>query len=183
MNKRRTIIVSVISAAMVAGGVSLGLAVTRAGASPASPVASVRAQPVTSTIPLAAPGEVLAPPPANASPAMTAQAAMVKALNAPSGTAIPSNVTVYLGLYTLPIGDASVCQQPNENCSGDTIVGNTVYTDYQVLAYGYEYSECGGSLADGCVAWEFVDANTGADLGGIRPRPTAPSAPAPAPSP
>ncbi len=173
MNKRRTIIVSVISAAMAAGAVSLALVVTQAGASPASPVPPVQAQPVTSTITFPLSGEVLAPPPANASPAMTAQAAAVKALNAPSGTAIPSNVTVYLGLYTLPIGDSSVCQQPGENCSADTIVGNTVYTYYQVLAYGYEYSVCGGSLADGCAAWEFVDANTGADLGGIRPRGTA----------
>src|SRR5215472_3397863 len=103
MNKRRNIIVSVISAAMVAGGVSLGLAVTQAGASPASLVAPVQAQPVTSTITFDLSGEVLAPPPANASPAMTAQAAAVKALNAPSDTAIPSNVTVYIGLYTLPI--------------------------------------------------------------------------------
>ena len=46
----------------------------------------------------------------------------------------------------------------------------------QVLAYGYEWSTCGGSLTDGCAAWEFVNANTRADLGGIAPRPIAHSA-------
>lgn len=157
---------------LTAGGISIYTAA--AGASP-------RSQSVSSTITFDFPGEVLAPPPPGAAPALTAEAAIVQAMNVPAGPPIPSDVSVQFGLYTLPAGPAAQCEADN-SCGTDTIVGDTAYEDHQILAYGYEWSVCGGSLTDGCAEWEFVNANTGTDLGGIRPRPTAPTSPSTIPS-
>lgn len=174
-NRKKAIISVSVAAAIAVGGGVLALAAT-AGAQ-----ASGRVQAVSSTITFDLPGETLAPPPADASPALTADAALVKALNLPDGTAIPANTTVLLGLYTLPVGPADSC---GSGCQGDTVVNGTAYQYYNVLAYGFEQSRCpDGSLADGCQYWEFVDANTGEDLGGIVPRfPASTASPSPSPT-
>jgi len=112
-------------------------------------------------------GATFAPPPANAAPALTAQQAWAQFIQQASGssnTAIPSTVTVQLGLFTLPIG-------PNcgATCSGDPVQNGIAYTALNQLAYGY--SSPGGSCVRGnsanpgpdvkCTDWVFVDADTG----------------------
>jgi hypothetical protein len=169
--KRRSIIISSAAAlGLAAAGLSVAVAVSQATAS--------RVQTVSAPISLdpAVPGDVFAPPPANASPALTAQQAVTKAYGVPSDTAIPSKVSVQLGLYTLPVGPAADC----DGCSGDTVVNGIAYSQYQTLAYGLERSGCSdGSLTTACAIWDFIDANTGENLGGVGPTLAPSSAPSP----
>jgi hypothetical protein len=53
-----------------------------------------------------------------------------------SGTTIPSNVTVQLGLLTLPAGPA------NADTSGLVTSNGTAYTALNELAYGYSWHSC-----------------------------------------
>ena len=127
------------------------------------------AQLVTSVIVLLPhfPGETFAPPPASATPALTAHQAAVRAEGLPPGKAIPSYVTVQLGLYTLPVGPVASC---GSGCKGDTIVNGTAYSSYRVLAYGFSRSECaGGPARPSCTQWDFVNANTGKYIAGLTP--------------
>ena len=165
MRRRNKFIVSAAAAVgLTAAGLSFAAAET--GQASRGPVVGS----VIALNPKGVPGEIFAPPLADVSPALTAQQAVTKAFGVPSDTAIPSSVSVQLGLYTLPIGDASVCQEPNENCSGDTIVNGTAYSAYRELVYGLARSECpDGSLTPDCAQWDFIDANTGAYIGGVGP--------------
>ncbi|MGN6795790.1 MAG: hypothetical protein ACTHJW_25635 [Streptosporangiaceae bacterium] len=112
-------------------------------------------------------GATFAPPPANAAPALTAQQAWAQFIQQASGssnTAIPSTVTVHLGLFTLPIGPDC-----GATCSGDPVQNGIAYRSLNQLAYGY--SSPGGTCVRGnsatqlpdvpCTDWVFVDANTG----------------------
>jgi hypothetical protein len=104
-------------------------------------------------------GETFAPPAASAAPAMTAQqawAAYTQVNTSYSTPAIPSEVTVQLGLFTLPLGPSG----PN---------GTEAYTAHDELAYGFSWHSCPVSRnpnektfpANPCVEWNFLDANTG----------------------
>ena len=138
-------------------------------ASPSS--AGYGAQPVPSVITLEPhfPGEVFAPPPANAAPALTAHQAAVRGEDLPPGAAIPPGVSVQLGLFTLPVGPKSSCRN---DCHGDTIFEGIAYSSYQVLVYGFARSECpDGALHAHCTQWDFIDANTGKYIAGITPGP------------
>jgi hypothetical protein len=112
-------------------------------------------------------GATFAPPPVNAAPALTAQQAWAQFIQQASGssnTAIPSTVTVQLGLFTLPIGPDC-----GTTCSGDPVQNGIAYTALNQLAYGY--SSPGDTCVRGnsanplpdvkCTDWLFVDANTG----------------------
>src|SRR6266699_3435775 len=107
----------IISAAAALGFAAAGLSVAVVESGQANHLGRVHA--VASAIVLEPFGETLAPPPANASPALTAHQAAVKGEGLPSDAAIPPYVSVQLGLFTLPVGNASVCNAPHENCSGD----------------------------------------------------------------
>ena len=154
-------------------GAAAGIGLTAAGLSAAAVATSDTAtwgRPVASVIHL--PGAVFAPPPADAAPALTARQAVRKAYHLPPGKPIRAGAKVWLGLWTLPVGPASVCNEPSANCSSLTIKDGIAYTWRNKLVYGVESSACpGGSLtpARTCAAWDFIDANTGRDLGGIRP--------------
>jgi hypothetical protein len=112
-------------------------------------------------------GATFAPPPASAPPVLTAQQAWAQFIQQASGssnTAIPSTVTVQLGLFTLPIGPDC-----GATCSGDPVQNGIAYRSLNQLAYGY--SSPGGTCVRGnsatplpnvpCTDWVFVDANTG----------------------
>jgi hypothetical protein len=103
--------------------------------------------------------ETFGPAPASARPALTARQAwaMYTKVNTSYKTsAIPSNITVYLGLLTLPTG-------PN---------GSGPYTAHNELAYGYSWHSCPVSRnprvkrlpANPCREWNFLDANTGRQI-------------------
>jgi hypothetical protein len=166
MRQRRIyVIVGALGAAALAGGLSAALAGSNhAGAT--------RATPVSATITVS-PGlnETFAPPPADAAPAMTAEQAWANwETNAgATNTSIPSNTTVQLGLFTLPVGPD--CGFECEN--GNIVQGGMVYSALNQLAYGYSSSICpaGSSLpATQCTEWIFLDANTGEMINGVLPQ-------------
>ena len=165
MIRRRTII---ITGAVVPGLAAAGIALAAAVAFRTSGTSG--AQPVTSVIILEPhlPGEVFAPPPTNASPALTALQAAVRGEGLRPGAAIPPFVSVRLGLFTLPVGPASSC---GNDCHGDTFMHGVAYSSYRVLVYGFARSDCpDGSLRAHCTQWDFIDANTGKYIAGIVPR-------------
>ena len=107
-------------------------------------------------------GETFAPPPANAAPAMTAAeawAAYTQVDTSYSSSAIPSNVSVVLGLLTLPTGPTG----PN---------GTEGYTANNELVYGFSWHNCPASRnpnaptlpSNPCVEWNFLDASTGKQI-------------------
>lgn len=113
-------------------------------------------------------GTTFAPPPANATPSLTAQQAWAQFIQSSSvgsgSTAIPSTVTAQLGLFTLPIGpDCGI------TCNGDPVQNGIAYRSLNQLAYGYSWSggTCAGdnpadpAPAVPCTEWIFIDANTG----------------------
>ncbi len=107
-------------------------------------------------------GEVFAPAPADASPAMTAQqawAAYTRVDTSYTTSTIPSNVTVEIGLLTLPLGPSG----PN---------GTEAYTANNELVYGFNWHNCPVSRnpkeqtlpANPCIEWNFLDASTGKQI-------------------
>jgi hypothetical protein len=134
------------------------IALLAAGCSRPATAHSVEA--VTSTITIAPDiGEVLAPAPASAKPALTAQQAWAEQthhhVNYRKAT-IPSNITVHLGLLTLPIGPSG----PG---------GAETYTAHNQLVYGFSWHSCPVSMnpkvrklpRNPCIQWDFLNANTG----------------------
>jgi hypothetical protein len=113
-------------------------------------------------------GATFAPPPADASPPLTAQQAWAQFIQSSTsgsgGTAIPSTVTAQLGLFTLAIG-----RDCGATCSGDPVQNGIAYRSLNQLAYGYSSpgGTCGGTSsfdpapAIPCTDWLFIDANTG----------------------
>jgi hypothetical protein len=73
-------------------------------------------------------------------------------------TIIPTRVKVHIGLLTLPVGRSHK--------------GTMLYTAKNELAYGYSVHSCPKSRnpkvrslpANPCVAWTFLDANTGRQI-------------------
>ena len=161
--RRRYIAAGAVAASLVvAGGVAAVLTVSSA------PSTIGGAAPVQSVIILVPnnPGEVFAPPPADAAPAMTAQ----EAVDAYTGkhVSIPDYVTVQLGLLTLP--DGPDC---GRECEYHNIVqGNMVYSVLNKLVYGFSRRVCpvGSDRPDWkCTQWDFIDANTGKYIAGLSP--------------
>ena len=97
------------------------------------------------------------PAPVGARPALTAQGAWArytKVNTSYTTAAIPRNVSVRLGLLTLPIGPAG----PG---------GREAYLAHNELVYGYSWHSCPYSTTAAppppspCIEWNFLDANTG----------------------
>jgi len=115
---------------------------------------------VTSTITIAPDiGEILAPAPSSAKPALTAQQAWAEYTSHHADyrkATIPSDVTARLGLLTLPIGPTG----PG---------GSETYTARNRLVYGFSWHSCPVSMnprvrklpRNPCVQWNFLDASTG----------------------
>lgn len=162
MRRRRYIFAGVAVAVAVAGGVFVACAAFR----PATTFGNTGVAAVTSTIVLEPHlrGEVFAPPPADASPALTAQQAIDKWAGKP--VKIPPGVTVRLGLLTLPVGPDC-----GPECEHNNIVRHGwVYSWLNKLVYGVSRWECpAGShkRAWECTDWDFLDANTGKMIAGI----------------
>ena len=170
----------IITGTVILGLAAAGISLAAAGAFHSS--ADFGAQPVTSVIILEPhlPGEVFAPPPANASPALTAHQAAVRGEGLRPGAAIPPGVSVQLGLFSLPVGPASGCRN---DCHGDTFVHGIAYSSYQVLVYGFSRSECPHHPRRAhCTQWDFINADTGRYIGGIIPHLSEPLSPRPSPS-
>ena len=113
-------------------------------------------------------GEIFAPPPSDAAPRLTAQQA-IDTYAHKTHFKLPGNVTVQLGLFTLPIGDASDC---GGGCSHATIANGIAYTWLNKLVYGLRAWECPAKStkpAWQCTEWDFLDANTGEMIAGIGP--------------
>ncbi len=107
-------------------------------------------------------GEKFTPPSARAAPALTPQEAWGKFMRRISNTKpprIPANVSVQLGLLTLPIGPIGRH-------------GTEKYAAHNELVYGYSWHSCPVSmnpnhpklLANPCIEWNFIDANTGRQI-------------------
>lgn len=175
------IVVCLVAAGIISWVLAAGVPGNSAGAS-AAPAAAF--SPVASTITLVGgnPPQSFAPPPEDATPAMTPQQAadayVVALGHAP--VAIPSDVSVYLGSLTIPVGPD--CGADCEN--GNTVSNGIAYSALNELAYGYEVSTCpqGSSLPeDQCTKWMFLDADTGNLI--IEIDPALPTGPDPSPSP
>jgi len=118
---------------------------------------------VTATITIdPANGEIFAPAPADAEPALTAQQAWAKYTQVDRGyrsPAIPPGVTAHLGLLTLPIGPSG----PG---------GSEAYTARNELVYGYSWHSCPVSRnprvkklpRNPCIEWNFLNASTGQQI-------------------
>ena len=143
----------------------------RVGQRAASRARAVTASAVQTTITINPDnGETFAPPPVKASPPLTEQQAWAQFIqhstDGAGGTAIPSDVTAQLGLFTLPVVPSSEC---DNDCSNLIIQNGMAYTALNQLAYGYSWpgGKCGGSNPVNpappvpCTEWLFVDANTG----------------------
>jgi hypothetical protein len=166
IQKRRTGIT--IGIAFFAIVIVVALIATRAGQPPAR---AVTAPSVTATIvvnPVL--GDTFAPPPPNATPTLTAGQAWADfaQLNNFSNTAIPSGVTVQLGLVTVPVGPAGA-----PGTSGEATANGQAYVALNELAYGYSSpSLCPAptnpnattSPGTSCIAWDFLDAQTGQQI-------------------
>ena len=128
------------------------------------------AAPVTSVIILDPylKGEILAPP-GDAAPKLTAHQA-VAAWTGKKHFKIPGDVTIQLGLFTLPIGDASACNR-HDRCP--IIAHGIAYTWLRKLVYGFSSRVCPARShkpAWRCTRWDFIDANSGKYIAGLIPR-------------
>ena len=146
---------------VVSGGLAAMLLVTACGVRPSRTSDAHMVSDVSSTITIQK-GVTFAPPSANAAPSMTAQQVykdFMRHLGARRANwAIPANVEVQLGLFTLPVGLAAN--------------GRKLYVAHNVLAYGYSWHSCPVSRnprvkklpPNPCREWNFLDANTGAQI-------------------
>jgi len=107
-----------------------------------------------------------APPPSDASPALTAAEALRESEGGafPGWSKIPAGLTVKLGLLTLLVGPYCGAE-----CHSLIVKNGLAYQDWKKLAYGYS-SGPGLCIYLGpyqparpgrCISWEFVDAMTG----------------------
>ena len=107
-------------------------------------------------------GEIFAPAPASARPALTAEQAWARYTRVDRSyrrSAIPSNMTAHLGLLTLPLGPSG----PG---------GSEAYTAHNELVYGYSWHNCPVSRnprvkklpSNPCIEWNFLNANTGQQI-------------------
>lgn len=159
----------VIAGAVILGIIAAGLFIVIARPSNTPARAATTNGAVTTTITIdPTVGETFAPPPLSAQPSLTAQDAWAQyaALAGSSVTTVPSNVSVQLGLLTLPVGPAAA---PGTN--GLATSGGEAYTALNELAYGYSWHSCPTSTLNAsplpnnpCIEWLFLDANTGQQI-------------------
>jgi len=148
----------VITGALGLAMLAAGLVAVRTSVASAQAIADAR----VATKVTVNPGITFAPPPSNAAPGLTAAQAF--ATWSP-GTAVPSDVSVQLGLLSVLVGPD--CGAECEN--GNIVQGGMVYSALNQLAYGFEWSTSCLSLGPdapqqppgGCIQWNFIDANTG----------------------
>jgi len=156
---RRLVYLCAIGALVVAG-----FFIARAAFAPAG---AVTASAVSTTIVVnTANGATFAPPPANASRALTVEQAYADYAQVPGGPAsIPAGYTTQLGLVTEPSGPADAPGAANEQT-----VNGVAYVVLNELAYSYSATvSCPPSTnpfvtnspGASCIDWIFVDANTG----------------------
>lgn len=97
------------------------------------------------------------PAPAGAKPKLSAQQAWARYTKVDTTyttAAIPRNVSVHLGVLTIPIGPTG----PN---------GTEAYLVHNKLVYGYSWHSCPPSTSGAtlppnpCIEWNFLNANTG----------------------
>lgn len=160
MWQRRTF---VIIGAVGVGLLAIGFFAVRANRAPAR---AVTVSAVTSTITIDPQvGETFAPAPPDAAPALTAEQAYAQyaQLSGYSDTTVPSDVTVQLGLLTLPVGPVS------PDTGNLTTQNGIAYTALNELVYGYSWHSCPHSRnpnvatlpANPCIQWNFLNANSG----------------------
>jgi len=179
-SRRRTLVYAGAAvAALVVGGIAAKVALAPAHAGTASRAGKVARAPAPAWPPSPAPGSIVIDQdvgdtfvPASAgvaAPALTAAQAWAQyaRVNGDSAT-IPSDVSVQLGLVSVPVGPAN----PNDPDQAGLATSNgTAYRALNEVAYGYS-SPTGscpmsrnpnnpGPVGKSCVAWTFVDANTG----------------------
>jgi hypothetical protein len=144
----------------ITGALALGaLAVLLAGGCSTTARARI-AKPVTAIISIAPDvGEVFAPAPAHAKPALTPEQAWAEYTHHDPHyrkATIPAYVAVHLGLLTLPLGPSG----PG---------GSEAYTAHDELVYGFSWHSCPASRnprvrklpPNPCIQWNFLSANTG----------------------
>jgi hypothetical protein len=155
----------IIGVAAIFGVLTVSLLVNRLQQAPAH-AATNAVTPATITINPSL-GEIFAPAPPAAAPALTADQAWqhyATQLNS-TITAIPSDVTVQLGLYTQPAGPAD-----SPGAAGLPTSNGTAYVALNQLAYGYSWHSCPPSQgmaplpASPCTEWLFLDASTGQQI-------------------
>ena len=160
--RRKWVIIGVV----VLGVLITGIFLARLQKTPAR-AATVNTLTTTVTID-ASVGETFAPAPSSPAPGMSAQDAWASwaRLNGSSATTIPSDVTVQLGLLTLPVGPAGA-----EGTGGLATYNGEAYTAYNELAYGYSWRSCPASTlpipvsaSNPCIEWLFLDANSGQQI-------------------
>jgi len=164
----------IIAAALVAAG--LGTWAVTATASNTIGGAT----PIQTTITLANDSYMtFAPPPPGATPALTVQ----EADDAHYGhhVEIPDDVTVQIGLLTVPVGPDCGPECEKNNIVRDGYVYSTV--DKLVYSFMYDYCPAGSDLpAVQCQQWMFIDANTGENVIQIGPAPSSSAVLPPNPS-
>jgi hypothetical protein len=176
--RRALVYASAAVAALIAGGIAAKVALAPAPAGPASRVGKVARAPARVWPPSPPPGAIVidpsvgdtfAPAPADAAPALTAAQAWTQyaQVNGDSAT-IPSDLTVQLGLVSVPVGPA----EPDEPDEASLATSNGIaYSALNELAYGYSWPrgscpmsrnpKVPGPIGKSCTDWTFVDANTG----------------------
>jgi hypothetical protein len=149
---------------LVLGAIGLVIAI-EAGSSPARTETVPAIITIDSQI-----GITFGPAPETAAPKLTALQAFKRYERVGEITqlpSIPANVTVKLGLLTVPVGPADA-----PGASTLTKKNGIAYTVLNHLAYGYSWHRCPASgnpfvhtlPANPCIDWNFVDANTGKQI-------------------
>jgi len=169
--RRRTLVYAGAAViGLVVGGIAAKVALSSAHAGTASRAhggtASLAPAPIVIDPSV---GDTFAPAPAGAAPALTAAQAWAQyaRVNGDSAT-IPAGLSAHLGLVSVPVGPAN----PDDlDQAGLATSNGTAYSALNELAYGYS-SPTGscpmsrnplnpGPVGKSCIAWTFVDANTG----------------------
>ena len=170
LKRRRVLACISAGCAVLAGGFFAVQAVL-------APAQAVKVSSLTTTITVnPSVGITFSPAPPDAAPALTGAQAWTLYANAQGWpTTVPSNVTVQLGLVTVPVGPAG-----SPGTGNLVTVNNVAYMAYDQLAYGYSsqtscpahYDAAGAasppptptSSPGACIDWSFVDAKTGTQI-------------------
>jgi hypothetical protein len=180
LSRRSALYAGVAVATLIVGGIAARVALAPADAGIASPAHAGTASGAHGRIASLAPapividpsvGETFAPAPAGPAPALTAAQAWAQNARADNGngnTAIPSGLSVQLGLVSLPVGPAN-SDDPDQ--AGLATSNGIAYSALNELAYGYSSPpgfcpmsrnpNTPGRVGKSCIDWTFVDANTG----------------------
>jgi hypothetical protein len=153
--RRRSRLVAMVTALAVAAA-GTGIAVWAFSGEPRNVGPASSPEPIATVTIDPRIGETFAPAPPSAHPSISAQEAWAQyaTLNGSKKTTIPADVSVRLGLLTIPLGGPS--PYPGEG-----------YTARDELTWGYSHHSCpvvmGGFSPppNPCIEWLFLDANSG----------------------